>query len=725
MQREMKQKCAKTCDLCTAPTPAPQTHHPPSTTPSLGKPTTTLFPFWYPSCWDRESLKYCNDAKANGYCTRPDKWRDMRLKCEQTCDLCGQPTPVPITVPTVKCPEPDDFWNCLDRESRKFCNDAYAKGYCTRRDKWYEMRIKCEETCGLCNDPKPSPRIGYDTTPTKPRPICTNTKGEKYCDDAYAKGYCERADKWREMRMGCAAKCDFCNDPSPPPLSYDHSSTTHEDRHEKVCEDKGGTAFCDKSFVFGYCKMPEKRAEMKTKCARKCGFCEESTTQPSSSTSKTGEKMEFTTPPSPRTTKAQEKVESTTPPSPSTTKAEEKIESTTPPSPITTKAEEKIESTTPPSPSTTKAEEKVESTTPPSPSTTKAEEKVESTTLPSPSTTKAEEKVESTTSPGPSTTKAGEKICKNEKPSTHCRELLESGHCEDPMMITIVKEDCAKTCGLCPAPTETTVCEDMASEYKCKRWQQSGYCSSQELYPVMKEFCEKTCELCGGGQGIGNRSISTTGKGEGELTTSLPVLRNRTEVCKNKQSNTHCREVFESGQCDDTFMYVIVKEDCPKTCGLCPSTSGDEVCANHLSTVHCREVRESGQCDDLTMYVIVKEDCPKECGLCPNKADTEVCRDKISEKRCKKWRELGYCSSKKDFLLMKESCKKTCGFCERPGPSGYLPGEDTTNKPSTRKPRKGDCYDKKDSNYCETALQSGKCDDVAAFTEMSKECAMT
>lgn len=386
-------------------------------------------------------------------------------------------------------------------------------------------------------------------------------------------------------------------------------------------------------------------------------------------------------------------------------------------------------------------------------------------------------------------------------------------------MITIVKEDCAKTCGLCPAPTETTVCEDMASEYKCKRWQQSGYCSSQELYPVMKEFCEKTCELCGGGQGIGNRSISTTGKGEGELTTSLPVLRNRTEVCKNKQSNTHCREVFESGQCDDTFMYVIVKEDCPKTCGLCPSTSGDEacrdrisetrcnkwksagychsekdfllmkescektcgfctstgtfgngsssvvkgessssthlptsgadpisvsteeghltthspspgnetkeVCANHLSTVHCREVRESGQCDDLTMYVIVKEDCPKECGLCPNKADTEVCRDKISEKRCKKWRELGYCSSKKDFLLMKESCKKTCGFCERPGPSGYLPGEDTTNKPSTRKPRKGDCYDKKDSNYCETALQSGKCDDVAAFTEMSKECAMT
>lgn len=65
--------------------------------------------------------------------------------------------------------------------------------------------------------------------------ICTNTKGEKYCDDAYAKGYCERADKWREMRMGCAAKCDFCNDPSPPPLSYDHSSTTHEDRHEKVC----------------------------------------------------------------------------------------------------------------------------------------------------------------------------------------------------------------------------------------------------------------------------------------------------------------------------------------------------------------------------------------------------------------------------------------------------------------------------------------------------------
>ncbi|VDO77303.1 unnamed protein product [Heligmosomoides polygyrus] len=54
-------------------------------------------------CWDRESLKYCNDAKANGYCTRPDKWRDMRIKCEQTCKLCGQPTPVPITVSTIWC----------------------------------------------------------------------------------------------------------------------------------------------------------------------------------------------------------------------------------------------------------------------------------------------------------------------------------------------------------------------------------------------------------------------------------------------------------------------------------------------------------------------------------------------------------------------------------------------------------------------------------------------
>uniref|UniRef100_A0A0N5AMB4 ShKT domain-containing protein n=1 Tax=Syphacia muris TaxID=451379 RepID=A0A0N5AMB4_9BILA len=99
------------------------------------------------------------------------------------------------------------------------------------------------------------------------------------------------------------------------------------------------------------------------------------------------------------------------------------------------------------------------------------------------------------------------------------------------------------------------------------------------------------------------------------------------------------------------YQHVALKY-CPMTCGMC---NGDPVCADR-DEEKCREIKESGYCEDPEFQDAAIQDCPVSCSAC----DELKCEDK--SKGCSAFVSLCKDPSREEFL--KKNCKKTCNFCQ-------------------------------------------------------------
>ncbi|EGT48218.1 hypothetical protein CAEBREN_25818 [Caenorhabditis brenneri] len=122
--------------------------------------------------------------------------------------------------------------------------------------------------------------------------------------------------------------------------------------------------------------------------------------------------------------------------------------------------------------------------------------------------------------------------------------------------------------------------------------------------------------------------------------------------------------------CSDETLIPLLRDACPETCDLCPTTMSpttEAPCEDNNQT-DCASLKSD--CSNPKFTPLLKQFCPVTCNLCPGattlapETPNPHCYD--NSPQCKAWAANGYCS--KCFYTCAEKmkyCAKTCGFCTK------------------------------------------------------------
>merc|ERR1719328_74545 len=154
--------------------------------------------------------------------------------------------------------------------------------------------------------------------------------------------------------------------------------------------------------------------------------------------------------------------------------------------------------------------------------------------------------------------------------------------------------NCPKSCGKCgtatttglltPPPlttkattttTEATVCEDQNTN--CAYWLGQGECTSEKWKDWMAVNCPKSCGKCGTATTteLLTPPPLTTTKATTTTTELLtpPPLTTTTEATNCEDQNNRCEYWSDAGYCSSDDWGEWMKENCPKSCNECQTTS--------------------------------------------------------------------------------------------------------------------------------------------------------
>ncbi|KAK6754160.1 hypothetical protein RB195_013267 [Necator americanus] len=195
--------------------------------------------------------------------------------------------------------------------------------------------------------------------------------------------------------------------------------------------------------------------------------------------------------------------------------------------------------------------------------------------------------------------------------------------CNDPTYLTVMTEQCPRTCGRCSSSSGTiTTCVDKVNPTTgvsdCPSL--SYLCNNAAYTTLMTEQCPRTCNKC---SSTGVSSATTTS------TTCVDKVNPRT-------GTSDCP--MRSSLCLDSNYIALMRTECPRTCGFCTSTGSTVSGTATVATVTSATAttRAAGTCVDAINPRTGVSDCPQRVSLC----NDSVYRD-----------------------LMQSQCPLTCGLC--------------------------------------------------------------
>uniref|UniRef100_A0AC34Q0A3 ShKT domain-containing protein n=1 Tax=Panagrolaimus sp. JU765 TaxID=591449 RepID=A0AC34Q0A3_9BILA len=124
--------------------------------------------------------------------------------------------------------------------------------------------------------------------------------------------------------------------------------------------------------------------------------------------------------------------------------------------------------------------------------------------------------------------------------ATNCASMAAS--CDNPSYIDILGKQCGLTCKRC-------TCSDIASNCAAN----AALCSDSRYYTTMTQQCPKTCRRCG---------VVVAPAPAPPVSTCVDKVNPKTGV-----SDCPARASY----CNNSVYYKLMTEQCPKTCGRCPS----------------------------------------------------------------------------------------------------------------------------------------------------------
>uniref|UniRef100_A0A8R1HN66 ShKT domain-containing protein n=1 Tax=Caenorhabditis japonica TaxID=281687 RepID=A0A8R1HN66_CAEJA len=179
------------------------------------------------------------------------------------------------------------------------------------------------------------------------------------------------------------------------------------------------------------------------------------------------------------------------------------------------------------------------------------------TTTPAATTTRAATTTKAATS-GTGTT--GSSTCVDLKnPNTGTSDCPNmKAYCTNSAYLTLMKQQCPKTCGYCSssATTASSTCVDLTNPSTgtsdCTRM--ASYCKVAAYVTLMKQQCPKTCGYC---------------SGSGSATTTRSSTSTCVDLTNPSTGTSDCARM--AGYCNVAAYVTLMKQQCPKTCGYCTS----------------------------------------------------------------------------------------------------------------------------------------------------------
>lgn len=167
-------------------------------------------------------------------------------------------------------------------------------------------------------------------------------------------------------------------------------------------------------------------------------------------------------------------------------------------------------------------------------------------------------------------------------------------------------------------------------------------------------------------------TISTTTT---QTTTKASVT---TAACADKVTGGSNDCVSMASYCKNSVYLSLMKDKCPKTCGYCSTSSGSSGSGSTSTGCVDKVVNGSNDCASMASYCtntiyksLMKEQCPKTCGYCTStssntssssssgSSSTGTCKDASSDCSTKSY----LCKNTIYKDLMKSNCASTCGYC--------------------------------------------------------------
>uniref|UniRef100_A0A0N5BCB5 ShKT domain-containing protein n=1 Tax=Strongyloides papillosus TaxID=174720 RepID=A0A0N5BCB5_STREA len=206
------------------------------------------------------------------------------------------------------------------------------------------------------------------------------------------------------------------------------------------------------------------------------------------------------------------------------------------------------------------------------------------------------------------------------------------------------------------AKSSSTTCADQVTGGSNDCASLAAYCTNNLYLNLMKEKCPKTCGYCttpSGSSGSGSTSSGCTDQVTG--------------------GSNDCTSMI--AYCTNTIYKDLMKQRCPKTCGYCTSSSSGSSSSGGTSSTTCTDAlsdcsSKSYLCTNTTYKDLMKQNCPKSCGYCTSSSSsssssssgstsTGTCKDSSSDCSSKSY----LCTNSLYISLMKTNCPLTCGFC--------------------------------------------------------------
>ncbi|CAK8672171.1 unnamed protein product [Clavelina lepadiformis] len=155
---------------------------------------------------------------------------------------------------------------------------------------------------------------------------------------------------------------------------------------------------------------------------------------------------------------------------------------------------------------------------------------------------------------------------------------------------------------------------------------------------------------------------------------SCSVCQDRSRWCGFSQLLSFCNRT--------SFLSIVVKTQCPSSCGTCKPCSENMKHEECVSETECQDSSNMCQiflapnyCQHEIYGQQVREKCKRSCGVCTICANflsntmsisrcTSDCKDRHSS--CPHWAKLGYCQNDSEHLdWMQSNCNLSCDVCSR------------------------------------------------------------
>mmetsp|Transcript_2749 Transcript_2749/g.10015 ORF Transcript_2749/g.10015 Transcript_2749/m.10015 type:complete len:751 (-) Transcript_2749:168-2420(-) len=263
-----------------------------------------------------------------------------------------------------------------------------------------------------------------------------------------------------------------------------------------------------------------------------------------------------------------------------------------------------------------------------------------------------------------------------------------------------------------PTPTQAgSGCEDKTRRSLCNSWKRTGECERNAQF--MRDQCAKTCGFCttsGQAPDVPEVKPQTPPAAPPVMPPVSPPVAPAPSDCVDKVPT--CGSWAEAGECERNSRYM--KDNCPKSCGLCPVAPPPEVAqgarprsqagtsepqvrdihlqaqrdevkkersktlsedpdgavpknyhpkshikfseANGAYSKNCQHAADRGQCHSHSVYMAAH--CPRACNSSRvDEADNPTCKD-FNVKTCEQWAKNGECE--RSALYLSLNCPFTC-----------------------------------------------------------------